>query len=64
MARRQIIDLNKLAQNRCAEIDEMLSGIGGNLSSTLWTAAIRPALRGGKPCGQTLVKEPLSSDHQ
>jgi hypothetical protein len=59
---RQIIDLNNLEQNHCAEIDQMLAGIGGNLSSTLWTAAMRPAIRGGKPCGQTLVKELL--DHQ
>jgi len=46
--RRHIIDLNNLAQNRCDEIDQMLAGIGGNLSSTLWTAAMRPATRGGK----------------
>jgi hypothetical protein len=40
--------LNDLAQNRSAEIDQMLAGIGGKLSSTLWTAEMRPATRGGK----------------
>jgi len=62
MDRRHIIDLNNLEQNHCAEIDQMLSGIGGSLSATLWTASMRPATRGGKCWGYVPTDERLPAD--
>ena len=64
MDKRHIIDLNNLEQNHCDEIDQMLSCISGNSTSTLWTAKMRPANRGGKPLGSPRIEEPLESDNQ
>jgi hypothetical protein len=50
MERGKAISLNNLARSHSEEIDQMLSGITGSASSTLWTASMRPATRGGK-CG-------------
>jgi hypothetical protein len=55
MDRRKVIGLNSLTRSHFDEIDQMLAGIRGNLGSTLWTAEMRAATRGGKPCGITRV---------
>jgi len=48
MERGKAISLSNLARSHSEEIDQMLLGITGSASSTLWTAAMRPATRGGK----------------
>jgi hypothetical protein len=51
------IRLNLLARIHRDEIDQMAQGIRGDADSVLWTAELRPATRGGKPCGQTAIDD-------
>jgi hypothetical protein len=62
MNRGKVISLNSLARSHCDEIDQMLAGIRGNPGSTLWTAEMRAATRGGKPCGLTRVDAESPTD--
>jgi len=48
MERGKAIDLDSLTRSHCNEIDEMVAAIRGNPGSTLWTAEMRAATRGGK----------------
>ncbi len=48
MNRRKAISLTSLIQRRSDEIDDMLNGIKGMPKSSLWTAQLRAATRGGK----------------
>jgi hypothetical protein len=49
------ISLNHLAAVHRDEIDRMQQGIRGDADSALWTAELRAATRGGKPCGQAAI---------
>jgi hypothetical protein len=62
MDRGKTISLNTLARSRWGEIDQMLAGIRGELGSTLWTAELRAATRGGKPCGMTKIDDTSTAD--
>jgi hypothetical protein len=62
MDRRQVIDLNNLAQNHSAEIARMLAGIDGKADCALWTSEMRSTVRGGKPIGIRWIEESLESD--
>ena len=53
------ISLNSLTRSHCDEIDQMLAAIRGNPGSTLWTAEMRAATRGGKVLGITRVDAAL-----
>ena len=64
MERGKVISLSDLAHSQREAIDQMLSGISGEPLSTLWTASMRPATRGGKLCGLTRLEELLESDNQ
>ena len=57
MTNRKPISLNSLSLNHRDEVDRMLAGIRGDADRVPWTAELRAAIRGGKPCGQTLVHE-------
>jgi hypothetical protein len=62
MNRGKVISLNNLTRTHGDEIDQMLAGIRGNSGSTLWTAEMRAATRGGKPCGITRADAALPAD--
>jgi len=62
MERVKAISLNNLARSHSEEIDQMLFGIIGSAAGTLWTAELRPANRGGKPCFITRIKEASPED--
>jgi hypothetical protein len=47
MAHRRTISLDRLAQSRKSQIEEMLDGIQGKPGSVLWTSEIRATTRGG-----------------
>ena len=55
MNRGKVISLSGLTRSHCDEIDQMLGAIRGNAGSTLWTAEMRAATRGGKVCSITRV---------
>ena len=56
MDRGKAINLNNLTRSHSEDIDQMLAAIRGNPgSSTLWTAEMRAAIRGGKVLGITRV---------
>jgi hypothetical protein len=55
MDRGKAIDLNSLTRSHCEDIDQMLAAIRGNPGSSLWTAEMRAAIRGGKVLGITRV---------
>ena len=59
MDRGKAISLNSLTRSHSGEIDKMLSAISGNSDSTLWTAEMRAAIRGGKVMGTSLIDEAL-----
>ena len=63
MKRRKTISLNYLSLTHRDDIDRMQQGIRGDAGSRLWTAALRPATRGGKPCGQAAIDENDSNKH-
>jgi hypothetical protein len=62
MNRGKVISLDRLTRSHCSEIDQMLAGIRGDEGSTLWTAELRAAMRGGKPCGLSRVKDMSAAD--
>lgn len=62
MDRRQVIDLNNLAQKHSAEIAGMLAGIDGETDCALWTSEMRSTVRGGKPNGLLRIEESFESD--
>jgi hypothetical protein len=47
--------LDDLTRNHCEDIDEMVGAIRGDSGSTLWTAEMRAAVRGGKVMGISIV---------
>jgi hypothetical protein len=57
MYRGKAISLNSLTRSHSDEIDQMLAAIRGNSGSTLWTAEMRAAIRGGKVMGTSLIDE-------
>ena len=55
MDRGKAISLNDLTRSHCEDIDEMVDAIRGDSGSTLWTAEMRAAVRGGKVMGISIV---------
>ena len=55
MDRGKAISLNGLTRSHSNDINEMLAAIRGNSESTLWTAEMRAAVRGGKVMGTSLI---------
>jgi hypothetical protein len=47
------VSLDHLKKTRSDEIEGLLRGIRGDADGRLWTRELRPATRGGKPCGVT-----------
>lgn len=57
MDRGKAISLNGLTRSHSEDINEMLAAIRGDSGSTLWTAEMRAAIRGGKVMGISLIDE-------
>ena len=57
MDRGKAISLNSLTRSHSDDISEMLAAIRGNSGSTLWTAEMRAAIRGGKVMGVSQIDE-------
>jgi hypothetical protein len=59
MNRGKTISLSSLTLSHRDEIDMMLAAICGTADSPLWTAKMRAATRGGKPCTLRVDAESL-----
>ena len=59
MNRGKAISLSSLTRSHSDEIAQMLAAICGNAESPLWTAEMRAATRGGKPCTLRVDAESL-----
>jgi hypothetical protein len=57
MNRGKVINLSGLTQTHRDEIDQLARGIHGKAGIPLWTAQLRAATRGGKPCMLTRVDD-------
>jgi hypothetical protein len=55
------LSLGQLMRTHRGEIDRLASGIRGESDSVLWTANMRAAVRGGKPCGGNRIDSPIDS---
>ena len=56
MDRGKAISLNSLTRSHSEDINDMLAAIRGNSGSTLWTAEMRAAVRGGKVMGVSVIE--------
>ncbi len=48
---RRLLDLKKIGAISSYEVSTTVAAIRGDSGSILWTAKMRSAVRGGKPCG-------------
>ncbi|HVN29372.1 MAG TPA: hypothetical protein VMT64_12835 [Candidatus Binataceae bacterium] len=45
------VDIAELSREQAEQIRAMTAAIGALSNSRVWTATMRPSVRGGKPCG-------------
>ncbi len=54
----RLVDLKKIGATGSSEVSTMVAAIRGDSSSTLWTAKMRSAVRGGKVCSISRIQDP------
>ncbi|HLI80457.1 MAG TPA: hypothetical protein VKV03_10770 [Candidatus Binataceae bacterium] len=56
----KILNLREFVASRTDEVSQVVAGIKGRADSILWTAKMRPSVRGGKPLGGPRIDDQSS----